>query len=188
MRYAILDLEATCCEKGKPTSRMETIEIGAVMLESSTGPIQSEFSRFVRPIEEPVLSEFCTQLTGSRQQDVDTAEPFAAVFPQFVSWLGPVPVRTCSWGIYDVNQLRLDCQRHGVAWPSAFDCHINLKREYARLRGIRLCGMKRALSNETTPLEGQHHRAISDARNIASLARLILPVLEGQTSSPTLAR
>ncbi|MEO0078753.1 MAG: hypothetical protein ABIK86_07140, partial [candidate division WOR-3 bacterium] len=75
------------------------------------------------------------------------------------------------------------CQRHGIAWPAVFDCHVNLKKEYARLRGIRPCGMKRALNNESIPLTGRHHRAIDDARNITNLARLVLPVIENQAMS-----
>ncbi len=38
--------------------------------------------------------------------------------------------------------------------------------------------MRRALGNESLPFEGRHHRAIDDARNIARLAQLILPVIE----------
>ena len=55
MRYVIVDLEATCWEGGSP-DRMEIIEIGSVLLESSRGPLSREFDAFVRPVESPQLS------------------------------------------------------------------------------------------------------------------------------------
>jgi inhibitor of KinA sporulation pathway (predicted exonuclease) len=40
--------------------------------------------------------------------------------------------------------------------------------------------MKTALAIMNFPLEGTHHRAIDDARNIASLASVMLPHIEEQ--------
>jgi len=48
MRYIIVDLEATCWKKGTRPDRMEIIEIGAVMLDSSSGVISDEFAEFVK--------------------------------------------------------------------------------------------------------------------------------------------
>jgi 3'-5' exoribonuclease 1 len=76
----VFDLEATCWEKGTRPERMETIEIGAVRLQAPTWETSSEFSRFIRPISEPILSDFCVSLTGISQADVDAADPFLLVF------------------------------------------------------------------------------------------------------------
>jgi inhibitor of KinA sporulation pathway (predicted exonuclease) len=75
MRYIITDLEATCWENVRAPERMEIIEIGAVALASATAVV-GEFNRFVRPIAEPRLSAFCTQLTSITQADVDGADIF----------------------------------------------------------------------------------------------------------------
>src|SRR5438067_4346899 len=141
MRYIIVDLEATCWERGGRPERMEIIEIGAVRLESASGPATDEFARFVRPVIEPSLSEFCKQLTGIRQQDVDAARPFPEVFDKFLGWIGDAPVTLSSWGAYDLRQFRLDCARHRIPMPETFERHVNLKAEFARQRGIRPCGM-----------------------------------------------
>ncbi len=178
MRYLIVDLEATCWEKGTNPSRMEIIEIGAVWLAAENTSSTLEFARFVRPIIEPTLSAFCTQLTSIRQQDVDEADDFSLVFPAFLDWIGPEPFTLCSWGAYDLNQFRVDCQRHHLAFPSTFERHLNLKRAFADWKGIKPCGMKAALGILGLPLEGQHHRGIDDARNIARIARVLLPQLE----------
>jgi len=178
MRYVIVDLEATCWNERYDSARMETIEIGAVLLASAAGPAVSEFAEFVRPVEEPVLSAFCTRLTSIRQEDVADADTFPAVFGRFVEWIGTEPYTLCSWGAYDVRQFRLDCARHGVPFPGGFARHVNVKLEFARLRGVERCGMDRALRHLGLRLEGTHHRGIDDARNIAQIARVILPQLE----------
>jgi 3'-5' exoribonuclease 1 len=174
MRYVVVDLEATCWEQSSP-DRMEIIEIGAVLLESAGGPVSREFDAFVQPVESPQLSEFCTRLTSIRQEDVDGAETFPVVFRRFLEWIGPEPFTLCSWGAYDLNQFRKDCRRHGVELPPAFERHVNLKQEHARLRRVRPMGMAKALAKEGISLEGTHHRGLDDARNIAKLAQIILP-------------
>ena len=178
MRYVIVDLEATCWEKGTSPDRMEIIEIGAVLLASGSGPMSGEFGEFVRPIASPQLSEFCTQLTSIRQADVDSAAQFSVVFPRFIAWIGAEPFRLCSWGAYDLTQFRTDCNRHRIALPASFEPHINLKAEFARLKGLRPMGMKGALAHMRIALEGTHHRGADDARNIAKLAQIILPEVE----------
>ena len=126
------------------------------------------------------LSDFCKSLTSIRQEDVDGADEFPAVFRRFVDWIGPDPFVLCSWGAYDLNQIRTDCKRHGLAMPAAFENHVNVKQEFARLRNVRPCGMARALKHAGLSLEGTHHRAIDDVRNIAKLATLVLPALEAE--------
>ena len=171
--YLIVDLEATCWGKGTNPERMEIIEIGAVLL-SDDLEIIDEFSSFVRPVDEPVLSSFCKNLTSIKQEDVDTAETFPVVFNRFISWIGDLSeVILCSWGAYDKNQLLVDCKRHSIKYPFG-EKHINLKKMFAEQRGIKPCGMKRALQILGLPLEGTHHRAIDDARNIAEIAKIML--------------
>jgi len=154
---------------------MEIIEIGAVMLASQTGPVESVFECFVRPTREPMLSDFCRQLTGIEQQWIDKAETFPVAFSRFTDWAGSTPYTFCSWGDYDRKQFEVEFLRHNIQRPDSFSRHINLKRAFAELKSIRPCGMKRALQLSGIPLEGTHHRAIDDAKNIARLATLILP-------------
>lgn len=178
MRYVIVDLEATCWETGQTPSRMEIIEIGAVLLESSEGTVSREFAAFVKPVASPQLSEFCTRLTSIRQEDVDAADYFCAVFPQFVNWIGAEPFRLCSWGAYDLNQFRTDCTRHNMELPPSFENHINLKKEFSRQKNVKPTGMRGALAMLNIPLSGTHHRGIDDARNIAKIAATLLPLVE----------
>jgi inhibitor of KinA sporulation pathway (predicted exonuclease) len=184
MRYAIVDLEATCWEDARGSPDMEIIEIGAVMLGAGGGPVGGEFAAFVRPVVVPRLSEFCKKLTSIRQADVDSAETFPVVFQRFLEWIGEGPFVLCSWGAYDLNQFRQDCRRHGMALPATFERHVNLKKEFARQRGVKSCGMAKALEIAGIRLEGSHHRAIDDARNIAKLAVWVIPRLEAEGAVP----
>src|SRR5258708_1116962 len=127
MQYIICDLEATCWEKGTSPARMEIIEIGAVKLPSSQEPPIDEFARFVKPINDPILSAFCNQLTSIQQADVDLADRFDVVFPAFLEWIGTTTFVLCSWGAYDLRQLKTDCERYHLPFPASLDRHINLK-------------------------------------------------------------
>ncbi|CAC5366694.1 ERI2 [Mytilus coruscus] len=62
----VLDFESTCWQDGKFRTQ-EIIEFPAVLLNTSTGKIESEFQFYVQPQEQPTLSEFCRQLTGITQ-------------------------------------------------------------------------------------------------------------------------
>jgi len=178
MRYIVVDLEATCWESGQTPERMEIIEIGAVCLPSAQQLSESEFQRFVRPIGEPVLSDFCRKLTSIDQESIDRAEGFPFVFDEFLQWIGHEPFVLCSWGAYDLEQLRTDCRRHGISFPKSLSQHVNLKGEYSQQLNLKRCGMAAALKQQKIPLTGTHHRGIDDARNIARLANIILPKWE----------
>jgi inhibitor of KinA sporulation pathway (predicted exonuclease) len=167
----IVDLEATCWERREHRpERMETIEIGALLVDPERPESLREFQTFVRPVREPALSDFCVRLTTIRQAEVDAAEPFPIAFARFVAWLGdPLAVRFASWGDFDRRQLLLDCQRHGVEYP--FADHLDLKHACSARLGTKPCGVAQALAKAGLGLEGTHHRALDDARNIWRIVR-----------------
>lgn len=156
---------------------MEIIEIGATKMPAPDSEPSQEFVEFIKPVAEPVLSEFCTKLTTIKQTNVDSADTFPIVFRRFIDWIGNDDFFLCSWGGYDQTQFKIDCNRHDVAFPTEFNNHINLKIEFAKMFSVKSCGMNRALSIAGLPLDGTHHRGIDDARNISKLARMILPGL-----------
>lgn len=169
----VVDLEATCWEVPEHRAeQMETIEIGAVLVEpGKTGPA-SEFQTFVRPERHPVLSPFCRKLTTITQAEVERAERFPAAFARFLEWIGdPHEVLFASWGEYDMRQFQRDCRQHGVAYP--FGRHWNLKRAVARHLGRKPAGMSAILAELGLALEGTHHRGLDDARNIARVVRFV---------------
>ena len=174
MRYIIFDLEATCWEQRGKIEDMEIIEIGAVKMAPSSFNIISEFQSFIKPINNPILSDFCIKLTSITQQQIETAKNFNEVFPYFIDWIGNDSFQICSWGEYDLNQLRVDCQRHSIKLPYLIERnHRNLKAEFASLFNQKPCGMKRALKYLKINSDGIHHRGIDDAKNIVKIAKVI---------------
>lgn len=174
--YLIVDLEATCSDdKSIARRKMEIIEIGAVLLNSKTLQIQSEYQTFVKPILNPSLTHFCRSLTSISQQDIDQAPHFPEALKNFQSWFYPFgSYRFCSWGDYDRHQFKQDCQLHGVGYPFPGD-HLNLKRAFSQsLNYKKKFGMAGALSELGIELQGRHHRGIDDARNIARIVQTVL--------------
>lgn len=43
------------------------VEFPAILMDVNTGDIVSEFQQYVQPQEHPILSSFCTKLTGISQ-------------------------------------------------------------------------------------------------------------------------
>ena len=170
--YLIVDLEATCSDQGEvPRHEMEIIEIGAVILRSATFEFESEFQTFVRPVRHPELTDFCKKLTHIAQSDVSAAPGFIEAFSALQSWMSTYQ-RTlfCSWGDYDKDQIKQDCNFHKIEFP--FDNHLNLKAEFSRALGLRKkMGINGALGYLGLNFEGSPHRGIDDARNIARIAR-----------------
>lgn len=183
--YLVIDLEATCDDKGSvPKHQMEIIEIGAVLVDARLFQIQAEFQTFVRPIWHPKLTPFCTELTSITQAQVDAAPKFPAAIAELEDFIRRVaPDRLplfCSWGNYDKNQFMLDAKLHRVELPFGKD-HLNIKKAFSDALGTRKgFGMARALKRLGLPLTGTHHRGIDDARNIAR----ILPYAVGALPIP----
>jgi inhibitor of KinA sporulation pathway (predicted exonuclease) len=180
MNYIIFDLEATCWENDRSIEN-EIIEIGAVKLNDKLDIID-EFSIFVRPTTNPVLSEFCTRLTSITQKNVDEAETFDKVLPDFENWIieSSNEVIIYSWGFYDKKQLLKECntKQYFGSILNLLDNHVSLKHKFAEIRQIKPCGMEYALRLLKLPLEGTHHRGIDDAKNITKIFKVVFNELK----------
>jgi inhibitor of KinA sporulation pathway (predicted exonuclease) len=173
--YLIIDLEATCCDNNSiPSREMEIIEIGAVMLNSNTWEIESEFQKFIQPIIHPKLTEFCRKLTTITQADVDGAIKFPEAMANLTDWMQEYPRNIfCSWGNYDKKQFQQDCNYHQIDYPFGTS-HINIKEKFSEFIGTsKGYGMAKALEYLGFELKGIHHRGIDDAHNIARIYRHI---------------
>lgn len=166
----VFDLEATCDEHESESIRgenREMIEIGAVKVDLVTGEALDSFQSFVRPTRNPELTDFCRNLLGISQRDVDQAQAFDAVRPQFIDWAGPV-CAAASWGNFDVHQWAHDSRRFGLGPELPWE-HINLKKAFAKAMGMRRRGLGGVYAE--LGLEAPHgrHRALVDAQMVAQL-------------------
>lgn len=123
--FLVLDVEATCI-KDSPFGSYpnEIIEWPVCLLrwkdKNSKGEarqleVVDEFRSFVKPTWKPLLSDYCKQLTGITQEQVDRAPTFVQlmqIFPQFLLRNGLIDAETgerlvrfcwCCDGPYDIR-------------------------------------------------------------------------------------
>jgi len=180
--FIVVDLEATCFDRldnNKPSGfRNEIIEIGAVKCDE-IGEIIDEFCLFLKPKKFPVISPFCTSLTTIRQEDIDNAIDAKSGLNQFFEWSFGLfeedinNVKFVSWGHYDKRQFRDDLQLNGLDKNLINDNnHYSLKHlhsEWNKLNYPKGVGLGSACKFEKIVFEGQAHRGIDDAKNIAKI-------------------
>ncbi len=176
--FLIIDLEATCSDT-KQISRqeMEIIEIGAVMVEAENLNIVSEFQTFIKPVRNPILTDFCTKLTSITQKQVNNAPSYQEAIANFKQWLYQYSNFIFgSWGDYDRKQFQQDSNFHQSPYPISSK-HINLKKLFSSNQRLKQrYGMAQALKIAEIELLGTHHRGIDDAKNIARLMPYILGI------------
>lgn len=169
--YIMVDFEATCSDIDEfPREEMEIIEIGAIAVNIQDFKKLGEFDVFVKPVLHPKLTEFCKSLTSIRQEDIDKAMPFPEVIKKFNIWLvqyeNPI---FCSWGNYDKNQLKKDCEFNKTPYPFNEE-HINLKELFSKQQNLKKrYGIGKALKIAGFEFQGIPHRGIDDVRNILRL-------------------
>ncbi|VDN13786.1 unnamed protein product [Dibothriocephalus latus] len=76
--FLVLDFEATC-NRGQQPNPQEIIEFPVLKVDAATLDVTDTFHRYVHPVFNPKLSDFCTQLTGIIQDMVDTESDFPVV-------------------------------------------------------------------------------------------------------------
>lgn len=177
----VFDIECTCWDDSENRSRdeRETIEIGAVLLDGTHFEILNEFDVLIKPVNNPILSEFCTNLTTISQSQIDKGVSFAEGLDSFQKWYtfkgNPLFL---TWGYFDKNHLVMESEKknyHGqfVTDILTHGCHVNVKQKFADHMDCAPCGVGKALRKLQIKFEGTQHRGIDDARNIAKIAKYI---------------
>ena len=172
----VLDFEATC-EDGVKYFDHEVIEFPSVLLKfngQTYEPI-AEFQQFCKPLKNPTLSKFCTELTGITQEQVDAGYNFPDVLNSHYNWLteqtngGSVIILTC--GYWDLSTMMPnECKTWAIIPPAIYNQYINVKKEVQNFYKNDNCrGMFSILQELGIELEGRHHSGIDDCRNIAKI-------------------
>ena len=170
LKFIIYDIEATCWGKYAPPKQQETIEIGALMLDRY-GEVQDTFHRYVRPKLNPLLSNYCFDLTGLEQETIDRAAYFPDVAEDFQDWIEVFDedYMLCSWGSFDQKILMSDCDLYNME-TKWLEPYMNLRRQYQTMkRSRRNQGLKYVVEKEGFEFTGTNHEAIADAENLAKV-------------------
>jgi inhibitor of KinA sporulation pathway (predicted exonuclease) len=154
---------------------METIEIGLVVIELETLEVIDKFQHFVRPHINPILTEFCKAPTSIQQADVDGASTYAEVGQELGAFIARYPnAAWASWGDYDARQLERDA---GLATrPSLLAGlqHFNIRKWHKGLYDDQPKSLNQRVESLGLVWQGNYHRGIDDARNVALIVKEIL--------------
>jgi inhibitor of KinA sporulation pathway (predicted exonuclease) len=171
----VVDVEATCWSGSPPEGEeSEIIEIGICTLDVVTGERLDKRSILVKP-EHSKISEFCTQLTGLTQKQVNkngvSFEKACALLER--EYLARKRI-WASYGDYDRTIFQRQCEARSIEYPFSTS-HINVKSLFALFYALPYeVGMTRALEMVGLELEGTQHRGGDDAWNIAGIFSALL--------------
>lgn len=196
----VIDLEATCDPSDDNLTRLEQcaiheiIEFPAVRISRETLAEVDYFHEFVRPTEHTELSEFCTELTGITQAQVDASAPLQEVLGRLMQWFDErglidalrdgraVLVAHGLWDLLDM--LPAECNRKGVPLPECMTVFADLQAIFSEAEGVGSgLGMLRMLERLGLEREGRHHSGLDDSRNLARVAARLLK--QGADFTPT---
>lgn len=177
-----LDFEATCdSTRFEP---QEIIEFPVILVKCDSFQVEDKFHKYIRPVERPELTSFCTELTEITQEMVDMAQPFPQVWTQFIEWLeyhklvnnqlnndvDNFAFVTC--GNWDLGVMLPDqCSRNGITLPQYMKRWINVKVIFHQVMGQWPRSLKQMLDELKIQPVGRPHRGLDDAMNVVLLMK-----------------
>uniref|UniRef100_A0A336L5Y8 CSON004753 protein n=1 Tax=Culicoides sonorensis TaxID=179676 RepID=A0A336L5Y8_CULSO len=188
-KYLIcLDFEATCWEKADQAKwkTQEIIEFPAVLVKVDTGQVESEFHKYLKPVEFPTLTDFCVRLTGITQQTVNSGIAMKDCITDFDEWITQIVkekelelpktrvdsegnVALCTWTDWDGICLSKECARKKIRKPMYLGQWIDVRKIFIRHYKIKPTSFNHALNHVGLKFVGKPHSGIDDARNLARL-------------------
>ncbi|KAL4439498.1 hypothetical protein ABPG77_008827 [Micractinium sp. CCAP 211/92] len=180
----VLDIEATCDrDKAVQLQPQEIIELSCVIVDTAACTLlPGGWQRYVRPDQHPVLTDFCTQLTGITQSKVDAGVPLKTALNQLDGWLREQGLlgqgRSFSpliWRDWDLKvMMASECKQVKREWrnieqPKYLRRWIDLSAVWFK-HSSRRGNLRGSVEAAGLAWEGRPHSAIDDARNTARLA------------------
>lgn len=170
----VIDIESTCWDDKNSSENGQTIvdpiseiiEIGYAVLDYKVNEITESGSIVVKPIES-VVSPFCQRLTGWTQEVVDRGISFEEACKTLTSDLKSGSRLWASYGNYDLEMFRKQCQRRNIPYPFTPQ-HMNVK-SLCTIMNSEVNGLGRALSSLKMSFEGRKHLGRDDAINTARI-------------------
>jgi len=131
----------------------------------------------------PIITPFCTDLTGIMQETVDDKPHFPKIFAEFNEWLteggflhGDDTSAFVTCGDWDLKvMLPSQCQLDSLSLPKHFEKWIDLKKSFCEATDYYPSSLKDMLVKLNLRLEGRLHSGIHDAHN---MMRIILNIKE----------
>jgi len=179
----VIDFEATCVLERDAQYPHEIIEFPAVIVNVERCEVEDNWRRYVKPKINPILSEFCTELTGITQETVDKADDFPTVLNQFQDWLNLKKLGTehtfaiATDGPFDIARFfLLSCQQNQIKVPFWAQKWVNVRKCFHNFYkgGAKSAGLKGMLDFMNLGFVGSPHCGLDDSINIARVATRLL--------------
>lgn len=177
--FVVIDFEATC-DKDRNPHPQEIIEFPSVLVNSATGQLEASFQTYVRPTYHQHLTDFCKELTGIQQIQVDRGVPLSEALLMHDKWLEDKGIKhknfaVVTWSNWDCRfMLESECKFKHIRKPPYFNQWINLKVPFMEVFGGIRCNLKDAVQLAGLMWEGRAHCGLDDARNTARLLALLM--------------
>lgn len=179
----VIDFEATCEAERNTQYPHEIIEFPAVIVNVDRCEVEDNWRRYVKPKINPILSDFCTELTGIKQETVDKADDFLTVLEEFQDWLHLKKLGTehtfaiATDGPFDIARFfLLSCQQNHIKAPFWAQRWVNIRKCFHNFYkgGQRQQGLKGMLDFMNLGFQGTPHCGLDDSINIARVATRLL--------------
>ena len=182
MKYVVVDLEMNYTARKSEVRKilkMETIEIGAVMLDEKLQEIAS-FRTYVKPEYSDGIRKKISELTGITDDMVANAPSFREALRMFTTWcLGTGDeVKIYAWSDSDYNQIsgEMLAKQYGITdaeRPLLENVWDDFQKEFDSYLGFeRRLSLSMALDMAGVAFAGRAHDALDDARNTAELLHI----------------
>lgn len=179
VQFILFDTEYTAWEGAQerkwtgPNEHREIVQIGAIRVNGKTLAEGGDpFDVFVKPVRNPTLSTFFTNLTGITQETVERdGVDFSSAINRFAAWSGELPL--ASWG-NDPMMLAENCHLAQIPFPFRPERFFDIRTVFGA-GGIRAdqyysSTIVRAFGKEP---ERRGHSGLNDSRTILDGLRLL---------------
>ncbi|XP_073147876.1 uncharacterized protein [Henckelia pumila] len=179
--FVVIDFEATC-EKVWSHRPQEIIEFPAVIVNAYTGQLEAFFQTYVRPTTNRMLSDFCKDLTGIQQIQVDNGITLSEALLKHDNWLESKGIKNSNfavvtWSNWDCQvMLESECSYKKITKPTYFNQWINLRVPFYDVFGGERCSLKEAVEKSGLTWQGRAHCGLDDAKNTARLLALLMDI------------
>lgn len=167
-KILVVDLEATCWEKGvePPGEKKEIIQIGWAWLDLATLAVSEKGQVLVKP-QQSKISEYCVNLTGITPKMAKRGIPYQHACKHLIKTLGGRSRPWAAWG-GDKKMLDEQCAAMQAEFPFS-DAHINLQLVMAVFSGEKhpRPGFEKVMAKLGLEPCGPPHRADNDAWDTA---------------------
>jgi 3'-5' exoribonuclease 1 len=187
----VVYFEATCEDSAIPLEPQEIIEFPVLLVNTRTNNIDFEFHRYVKPVVNPQLSQFCMNLTGITQEMVDKSNTIVEVMKEFDEWIDSHLIQKkkkfmwATFGNWDLTVcLPKNLKAHQIKVPYYFSEWLDLRLIMPNFYGAKQkCSFSKMLEQLGIERIGKTHSGIDDTRTTAKVVQKLIN--DGYELKPT---